>query len=323
MAQPTDYLKCLIEKTESLLRRMRWKAFFYLNPQAISPEKETFGFNSTKTPKPVTELTNFENKMTNLIQNVEFKTVNNEFQKKLSRDMEQIKRDEKLLISADKTTNFYRVDPASYNELLENNIAKTYRKAPDRMTSKITTEEKKIAASLDLSDRIDFLAQKDAFITLKDHKPNFENRPTCRLINPAKSEVGMISKKILERINEQVIHKTRVNQWKNTDAVINWFKNIQNKATYSFICFDVIDFYPSITENLLQQALDFASEHVTITEEERNIITKSKQSLVFHNNSPWRKTATDSLFDVTMGSHDGAETCELVGSYLLSKLSAA
>ena len=29
---------------------------------------------------------------------------------------------------------------------------------------------------------------------------------------------------------------------------------------------------------------------------------------------------SDSHFDVTMGSFDGAETCELVGSYLLPKL---
>ena len=33
-----------------------------------------------------------------------------------------------------------------------------------------------------------------------------------------------------------------------------------------------------------------------------------------------KKKTTKSLFDVTMGSFDGAETCELVGSYLLSKL---
>ena len=33
----------------------------------------------------------------------------------------------------------------------------------------------------------------------------------------------------------------------------------------------------------------------------------------------WQKKNTD-LFDVTMGSFDGAETCELVGSFLLSQL---
>ena len=33
---------------------------------------------------------------------------------------------------------------------------------------------------------------------------------------------------------------------------------------------------------------------------------------------PWRKIRSD--FDVTMGSFDGAETCELVGLFLLFQL---
>ena len=64
----------MIEKTESLLRRMGWKAFFFLNPNAKRREKETFGLNSTKTPNPVRELHEFENKMLKLIQDVEFKS---------------------------------------------------------------------------------------------------------------------------------------------------------------------------------------------------------------------------------------------------------
>jgi hypothetical protein len=50
---------------------------------------------------------------------------------------------------------------------------------------------------------------------------------------------------------------------------------------------------------------------------------KAKQSLLFNRNTTWqKKTSADSLFDVTMGSIDGAETCDLVGSYLLSQLMA-
>ena len=39
-----------------------------------------------------------------------------------------------------------------------------------------------------------------------------------------------------------------------------------------------------------------------------------------NNNNNGAKENRKSLFDVTMGSFDGVETCELVGSYLLSKL---
>ena len=49
---------------------------------------------------------------------------------------------------------------------------------------------------------------------------------------------------------------------------------------------------------------------------------KAKQSLLCNRSTTWRKKTSNSLFDVTMGSFDGAETCELVGAHLLSQLSA-
>ena len=40
--------KKLIEKTEQLCRRMRWKAYFFLNPGTLATQKNTYGFNSRK-----------------------------------------------------------------------------------------------------------------------------------------------------------------------------------------------------------------------------------------------------------------------------------
>jgi hypothetical protein len=96
---------------------------------------------------------------------------------------------------------------------------------------------------------------------LKDHKPNFENNPTCRLINPSKSEIGRVCKQILDRMNTKVIEATRINQWKNTKSVLFWFNKVTDKSQYSFIAFDVVDFYPSISIDLLKAALDFASKY--------------------------------------------------------------
>ena len=93
-----------------------------------------------------------------------------------------------------------------------------------------------------------------------------------------------------------------------------------DKSTRSFISFDVVDFYPSISEELLKQALTFATQYDEITENEKHVIIQAKKSLLFNGNSTWCKKISNSLFDVTMGSFDGAETSELVGSYLLSKL---
>ena len=314
-----DYLQRLIEKTEQFLRRMRWKAFFFLNPDTSNSSKETYGFKSTKNPPPIDELKPFEDDMVRLVQSTKFKKVNNPFLSKLKEDTERIKNETKLLIAADKSTNFYKLEPSKYNDLLEQNITKSYKKAQPNTVRDIHAEDKKIATKLGIDDRVDATANKDAFITLKDHKPNFANKPTCRLINPTKSEIGKISKEILDRINNKVTRTSKFNQWKNTTSVIEWFKAIENKQHHSFICFDIVEFYPSISQDLLNRALDFASAYDNITSDERNIIIHAKNSILIHKQQSWQKKG-DTTFDVTMGSYDGAETCELVGSFLLSQL---
>ena len=147
-----------------------------------------------------------------------------------------------------------------------------------------------------------------------------QNQPPCRLIKASKQEIGKISKQVLDKINQRLVAATNVNQWKNTSSVLKWYKSLPNKRDSAFISFDVVEFYPSITEELLIRALDFASNYVTISAEDRHIIIHAKQSLLFNDEAPWQKRNSNTLFDVTMGSYDGAETCELVGCYLLSQL---
>ena len=149
-------------------------------------------------------------------------------------------------------------------------------------------------------------ANSKAFVTLKDHKENFQSNTKCRLINPAKSEMGLVSKQILEKINSQIRCSTNLNQWRNTAAVIDWFKNIPDKSNSKFIKFDIVDFYPSISEELLGKALEFAKKIVSISDSDMKIIMNSRKSLLFDENSIWCKKG-DKLFDVTMGSYDGAE----------------
>ena len=100
---------------------------------------------------------------------------------------------------------------------------------------------------------------------------------------------------------------------------MEWFKAIENKQQHSFICFDIVEFYPSINQDLLNRALDFASAYDNITSDKRNIIIHAKNAILVHKQHTWQKKG-DTTFDVTMGSYDGAETCEVVGSFLLSQL---
>ena len=314
-----DFIIELIKSVEKFTKNIKWRALHYLNPNNNRQNKETFGFNTTNPPPLVAELDELQDMLYDLVVGIKFKKYSNEFQNKLKKDIKKIATENKIFVAADKTTNFYKVTKEKHDELLEKEINKDYKKATQNTVKDITKKDKEIASALDLDDRIYSTSKRQAFITLKDHKPNFQNVQKCRLLNPTKSEIGKISKKILDKIITAVRTKTKFNQWKNSKAVIDWFKNIADKKRLRFIQFAIIEFYSSITEELLNAALDFAEQFVNISAEERRIILQAKESLLFDKNTPWTKKG-NSNFNVGMGSNDGAECCDLVGLFLLSKL---
>ena len=53
-----------------------------------------------------------------------------------------------------------------------------------------------------------------------------------------------------------VSRKTEFNLWRNRATVNNWFKNLSDKHKRNFIKFDMAEFYPSISENLLNKSID-------------------------------------------------------------------
>ena len=74
---------------------------------------------------------------------------------------------------------------------------------------------------------------------------------------------------------------------------------------------------PFNLRELLRNAIQFASENVNINETEINAIFHCRKSWLYHNEEPWIKNHGNQEFDITMGSNDGAEVCEIVGLYLL------
>ena len=111
-----------------------------------------------------------------------------------------------MMVKADKTTNLYAMSPQHYADLTHKNITKTYKKSTQSEVNDINNEARLIADGINLSNRVEKLAEKDVFNTLKDHKPNFKNTPTCRLINPTRSELGQVNKRILERIIKSTVN---------------------------------------------------------------------------------------------------------------------
>ena len=84
------------------------------------------------------------------------------------------------------------------------------------------------------------------------------------------------------------------------------------------MCFDIVEFYPSISESLLLEAISFAQQYAHVSEQDRDIILHARKTLLFGDGDTWSKKT--GLFDVPMGCYDGAEICELVGVYALTKL---
>ena len=173
---------------------------------------------------------------------------------------------------------------------MHDNLTKTYKKRNNDKTKTINIKTKEIASKLKLEDRIQILDGNDAYISIKDHQEGFPDKVSCRLINPSKTAIGKISKQIIDKINSSILEKGKVNQWKNTPSVIEWYCNIKQKDQCSFVVFDIEHFYPSVSEKLLDKAILFAKSHYNFTPDELEIVLHSRKSFLFWNQSTWVKS---------------------------------
>ena len=125
---------------------------------------------------------------------------------------------------------------------------------------------------------------------------------------------------LLDKINNIVQSKTLVNQGKDTSLVNEWFINIKNKESSSFIVFDIESFYPSISEDLFKSAIWFAKESIDITHYNLSLINQAWKTLLFHKNTPWVNKEGNKDFGVPRGCFDCAQVCELVRTFILNQL---
>ena len=62
-----------------------------------------------KSPETIPELRNFENDLINMAQDIEFEKFENTLQKNLKNICEKMEKEPKLIIPANKTSNFYKI----------------------------------------------------------------------------------------------------------------------------------------------------------------------------------------------------------------------
>ena len=159
---------------------------------------------------------------------------------------------------------FCRQAMEEHEKLLTNAVTTDHKKAINSIKKKINIAGKQILKNNEILKRVEINGENNRFFTLKHHKNNFANKPQVRLINPAKSELGRISKVILDKINLAIRDNFSFNQWKNTQNVIDWFNEIPNKKVHKIVVFDIKEFYPSIQEQLLKEASGFANSYINI-----------------------------------------------------------
>ena len=104
----------------------------------------------------------------------------------------------------------------------DENITKHYKKAPSNMKAEIDKTSSEIAKKLKVDNTVQKFTVDNTYLTIKDHKPNFIEKKPCRLINPAKNQIGKISKLLLQDIKQQV-QMTQppftLTLWSNTNEV--------------------------------------------------------------------------------------------------------
>ena len=321
IAGKLPYMKRMFYHLEHFFGRCRWKLFFFKNKHITPSGKKTYGFKTSQSPDPQPELRAFECDLYDMVRNIQFNRYSNDFQKQLKKDVKEIQASDKVYVSADKTTNIYPMDKDKYLKLRKENVTKCYKTTCDSMKHDIDREAKNIATKLEIADRMEVYAEREAFITLKDHKEDFRSNPKCRLINPAKSEMGIVCKQIIEKICDTLRKRTGYNQWKSTQSMLDWFTKLPNRDKRQFLKFDIVEFYPSITEKVLKEVLAWVESILpdAFSSTDLEILWNSRKSLLFSGGKAWQKS-NDGTFDVTMGSYDGAEICELVGLFLLSQI---
>ena len=68
------YIKKLIEKVESVIKRMRWKAYFFDNDIGNSENNNNkYGFKSRNCPPQNKDMEKFEDDVLLMIKNIEFR----------------------------------------------------------------------------------------------------------------------------------------------------------------------------------------------------------------------------------------------------------
>ena len=177
----------------------------------------------------------FESVLIGIVKNIKFKKIHNNIQKQMSNDIRRIKESDCIFAKSCKSGKLYEIDKRKYKQMMFKEVIKHYRKAPPNLEKELNSEAKMLASKLGIVDWVEKYNTKNCFIE-------------CRLINPAKTQIGEVSKIIVQDIYASLRLTLNINQWRSTQDCIKWFNEYDEDDKCSFIKYDIKEFYPSITE---------------------------------------------------------------------------
>ena len=123
-----EYIMGLSHYVTRFMRHVDWQVYFHENGIIEEDRKETYGFPSQKCPPwkdniPSQNLKNFKEEVAKLVGTIKFRpSKNNEFQQNIRKVVSKIEKNPHMLVSADKTSNFYEMKPEKYEKLVRDNI---------------------------------------------------------------------------------------------------------------------------------------------------------------------------------------------------------
>lgn len=111
------YFVRLVNKRDDLIRRIRWKAYFFLHNINFIKQSEVYGFNSKISAPFIERLFGCENDLIDIVNNISFHKRKDHFQRHLDQVLMDINSSDKVFKS-DKTENFYKIPAKDFNTLI-------------------------------------------------------------------------------------------------------------------------------------------------------------------------------------------------------------
>ena len=149
----------LIEKIELFIKKLRWKAIFFINNSKETNESlasgSVYGLKSNKCLPQLKELIPFEDDLVDLVKNIKFRKVRNDFQMKLREDLRKVQSLKKTLTFADETSNMYWLEKEEYHRLLQNAVTTIYKKSNKETERRINCKGIKYTKEATILDKVE------------------------------------------------------------------------------------------------------------------------------------------------------------------------